>query len=162
MAAGDHIELIEMLKRECDAENAAFEHHTAEADRHRSIAVQMELLIHLLESGAMPAAPKPLNLASLKATGDLLKAWANGAPSKAFGRKYERQPEFASMSTVAAIRAILKKEGPTHADVLTHRIYKFEPAQFQRVKSAVVSEAVKQVKDNKMRRAGENIFALAE
>jgi hypothetical protein len=165
MAAGDHSELLELLKRECDAESAAYKRHAGEAEHHRGIAAQMQSLIRLLESGLTPTAEQVNNLRNGHPGGAGAYPVSNNVPLPprgVFGRKYDRQPEFESMSIIEAIRAILKQNGPTHADELARRVYKFEPAQFSKIKSTIVSEAVKQVKAKKLRRAGENTFALME
>lgn len=165
MATGNYGTLLELLKRECQAETVAYKRHADEAEHHRGVAAQMQSLIRLLESGVTPTAEQVSNLRNGHARevgGYIIEDNVPMPVRGAFGRKYGRQPEFENLSVVAAMRKIIGENGPTHADELAKRIYKFDPADFQKVKSAVVSEAVKQVKNKKMRRAGENVFALTE
>jgi len=160
--ASEHSELLRVLKREYEAENVAYKQHASEAERHRTIAVQMAALIRMLEAGVAPTAEQVKSVRNGHPQRIVIDSNVPLPPRGTFARKYERQPEFESVSTIEAIRMILSKNGPTHADDLAKRIYKFDPKDFQKVKSAIVSEIVKQVKAEKMKRTGGNTFALME
>lgn len=92
---------------------------------------------------------------------EILSGEDQPAEPQSYGRKYRRQSEFEHLSTTEAMLLLLE-EGPKHADELAGRIFQYEPHEWQRVKTTLVSEAVKLIKQNKLRRMGPNRFGLVE
>jgi hypothetical protein len=167
MVEAEHSELIQVLKRDRAVEKA-------KAERHGQLAQQMDKLIALLEAGATPSDDLFGQISHRNGSSTIPPVAATETPRafappaeapRTFGapvRKFERQPQYEKLSTAEAIRSILAERGPTHADDLAREIFKTNAFNFQKIKSTVVSEAVRGMKNGDLRRVGENIFALSE
>jgi len=138
--------LLRYLRQDRDTRRAKIE-------RDVQICETIDNLIRLLEAGEMPATEVQGRLEGLKGAVAVDETFIGG-------RKFERRPEYASLSTVKAVRKILAEKGKAHADEIAGTIFAVPEIQRQKVKSVVVSEIVKGIKRGEFRRVGENIFAL--